>query len=132
MSDETPRGRALGRRRRANVTGGRQHSHRVLVTPEEEALLLQRAEAARVTVPRLLIESALAERGETATDRREALEDLFRVRGYLGAVSNNVNQIARAMNATGELHEDLVRTLEAVRATSARVNRVLDALAVGS
>lgn len=132
MTEQTPRRRALGRRRRANVEGGRKHSHRVLVTPVEEAVLVQRAEAARVSVPRLLIEAALAERGETATDRRQALEELFRVRGYLGAVSNNVNQVARATNATGEVQEDLARTLAAVRATSDRVHRVLDALGAGA
>ena len=53
MSEKPPPKRQLGRRRRANVAGGRKHRHAVLVTPEEEALLVQRAEAQRVTVPRL-------------------------------------------------------------------------------
>ncbi len=39
---------------------GRQHSHRVLVTAEEEARLVRLAAAGRVTVPRLLVEPALA------------------------------------------------------------------------
>ena len=61
MSDEQPLlGRIGRRRRRANVAGGRQHAHRVLVTAEEEEQLVRRAEAQRVTVPRLLVESALS------------------------------------------------------------------------
>ena len=52
---ETPRGASTSRfrRRRANQPGGRQHSHRVKVTPEEEAVLLQLALAQGVSVPRL-------------------------------------------------------------------------------
>lgn len=108
-SEEGPRRGRLGRRRRANVAGGRQHSHRVLVTPEEEARLVRLAESARVTVPRLLIEAALAVGaggGETPTQRRDAMAELFAVRRLLAAVSNNVNQIARHANAGEQFPAD--------------------------
>jgi hypothetical protein len=125
MSEATPRARARQRQRRANVPGGRRHYHRVGVTPEEEALLLQRAAAARVTVPRLLVESALAAQGETATDRASHLTELFHARRLLAAVSNNLNQIARATNATGELQDELGETLRAVQLVAARVGEAL-------
>lgn len=125
MTEAMPRARARQRQRRANVPGGRQHYHRVGVTPEEEALLLQRATAARVTIPRLLVESALAEQGETATDRASQLTELFHVRRLLAAVSNNLNQIARATNATGEIQAELDETLRAVQTVSARVGAAL-------
>src|SRR4051794_9659558 len=69
--------RVLARRRRANVAGGRRHRHEVKVTPEEEARLLLLAEAQGVTVPRLLVESALSAAGETPAERRNAIAELF-------------------------------------------------------
>jgi hypothetical protein len=130
-SDGTRPGRRLGRRRRANVAGGRQHSHRVLVTPEEEARLLQLAEAARVTVPRLLIESALATgagSGVTPTARRDAMAELFAVRRLLAAVSNNVNQIARHANAGEQFPADARAALTAVRRVVLRIDEAIDGL----
>ncbi len=101
MTDQPTPKRQLVRRRRANVAGGRKHSHRVLVTEFEEARLAQLAEAQRVSVPRLLIEAALAGAGETSTRRREAMVELFAIRRALAGTANNVNQLARAAN-TGE------------------------------
>ena len=118
------------RRRRANVPGGRRHSHEVKVTPEEEALLLQRAEAQRVTIPRLLVESALAPQGETPTQRRELLAEMFAVNRLLGNLANNVNQIAKATNATGEWQAETAATLSAVRRTSARIDDAINRLAL--
>jgi hypothetical protein len=124
--------RRLGRRRRANVAGGRRHSHRVLVTPEEEARLVQLAEAQRVTVPRLLIESALALQAggaETPTQRRDAMVELLAMRRLLAAVSNNVNQIARHANAGAEFPADAAGALHGVRRAVARIDATLDELA---
>ena len=118
------------RRRRANVPGGRRHSHEVKVTPEEEAMLLRRAEAQRVSIPRLLVESALAPQGETPTQRRELLAEMFAVNRLLGNLANNVNQIAKATNATGEWQAETAATLSAVRRTSARIDDAIDRLAL--
>lgn len=126
-TDDPKSGRRFGRRRRANVAGGRQHSHRVLVTPEEEARLIQLAEAQRVTVPRLLIESALAA-GETPTQRRDAMAELFAVRRLLAAVSNNVNQIARHANAGTQFPADARAALAAVRTVVGRIDDAIDGL----
>ncbi|TDE88144.1 plasmid mobilization relaxosome protein MobC [Occultella glacieicola] len=131
MGEESPGGRRFTRRRRANAPGGRQHRHEVKVTPEEEAVLLRLALAQEVTVPRLLVESALAsETGETATERRNAIAELFRAHRLLAAISNNVNQMAKATNATGEVQEDLVETLRAVRRTAGRIDEAIDGLSL--
>jgi len=126
--DEAPLRRFGRRRRRANVAGGRQHSHRVLVTPEEEALLVQRAEAQHVSVPRLLVESALSESGETPAQRQEAMAELFALRRLLAAVSNNVNQVARHANAGEQFPQDAAGTLVGVRRVVARIDAAIDAL----
>nr|WP_181716194.1 MobC family plasmid mobilization relaxosome protein [Cryobacterium sp.] len=130
MSEETPRARAFLRRRRSNVEGGRQHFHKVKVTPEEEAVLLRLSKAQHVTIPRLLIESALAvETSETPTERRNAMAELYTLHRLLAAISNNVNQMAKATNATGTVPAELVETLRAVRRTAERIDDAIDGLA---
>ncbi len=124
----TPSRRVFVRRRRGNVAGGRQHSHRVRVTPEEEALLVQLAAAQRVTVPRLLVESALAAKGETPTHRRDAMVELFALHRLLAAVSNNINQIARHANATSEFPADATGAVAAVRRVASRIDDALERL----
>lgn len=130
-SEHVPDSRMLARRRRANVEGGRQHAHKVTVTPEEEGRLLRLAEAQHVTIPRLLVESALAAgSADTPTQRRDAIAELFRLYRLLAAISNNVNQMAKATNATGEVQDELEATLRAVRRTAQRIDDAIDELAL--
>ena len=128
MSEER---RYFGRQRRANVEGGRQHFHKVKVSAEEEGILARLAAAQHVTIPRLLVESAIASEhaGETPTERRNAIAELFALHRLLAAVSYNVNQIARATNATGEVQEDMRWTLAKVRETAVRIDKAIDGLA---
>lgn len=101
------------------------------MTPEEEGRLLRLAQAQHVSVPRLLMEAALAsERGETVTERREALGELFKLYRLLAGIANNVNQIARATNATGEVQAEMTATLDAVRRTAQRVDAAIDGLSL--
>jgi len=126
MSDDTPPRKRLGRRRRANVRGGRRHSHMVRVTPEEEALLAQLAEQQRVSVPRLMIETTLAATGETPVRRREAITELFAIRRHLAGVTTNVNQLARAANIDGRLPVGMAAALEDVRLVAGKIDATLD------
>ncbi|MFC3688919.1 MobC family plasmid mobilization relaxosome protein [Aquipuribacter hungaricus] len=128
---ETPRGASTSRfrRRRANQPGGRQHSHRVKVTPEEEAVLLQLALAQGVSVPRLLVEAATSRSGKSSTERRAVIAELLAVRRLLAAVSNNVNQLARHANSGEEFPEEAAMTLRAVRRLVPRIDAAADALA---
>ena len=123
--------RSQARRRRANEAGGRQHRHQVKVTAEEEARLLELAEAQGVTVPRLLVESAMAgERGETASERRALITELFAVHRAVAGVANNVNQITRKLHTTDELAAETSQVLHAARATIQRLDAVIDKLAM--
>jgi len=120
---------AFRRRRRANVEGGRTGNHRVKTSPAEEALLVQLALAQGVTIPRLLVESALAGDRETAAARRDAIAELFAIRRLLAAVSNNVNQVARHANASEDFPEEASVVLAAVRRLVPRVDAAVDVLA---
>lgn len=133
MDEQAPRGRFFDRRRRANVEGGRQHRHEVKVTPEEEGALLRKANAKGITIPRLLVESALAEDGaEIASDRRALMVDMFAAYRTLASLGNNLNQIAKATNAEGsvppELREPLRHTLDAVRTAAVAMNAAIEEL----
>src|SRR4051794_2923415 len=132
MSDSRPPKRQLIRRRRANVAGGRQHAHRVLVTPEEEARLVRLAEQQRVTVPRLLIEAGLAKGGETPTRRRHAMTALFGLRRSLAGLAINVNQLAKQGNVTGQFPREADAVLPEIRRAVERIDQAIDELAAAS
>ena len=101
------------------------------VTAQEEARLLELAEAQGVTVPRLLVESAMAgERGETASERRAVITELFAVHRAVAGVANNVNQITRKLHTTDELAAETSQVLRAARATMQRLDAVIDKLAM--
>lgn len=114
------------------MSGGRHHTHEVKVSPEEEARLLMLAQEQGVGVVRLLVESALSSSGETPTQRRELLADLFAVHRVLSGIANNVNQIAKATNATGEWQPELSATLEALRRHATRLDEVIDRIGMAS
>ncbi|EQM29984.1 hypothetical protein N601_30095 [Rhodococcus erythropolis DN1] len=98
----------------------------VKVTPEEESELLRRAQEARITVARLMVESALSDTGETATDRRDLAAELFSAFRLLSAISININQMAKATNATGGIPAELNGALVSVRRLADRINGTLD------
>lgn len=117
------------RRRRANVVGGRMHRHIVKVSPEEEAQLLQIAERHRVTVARLLVESALSEGNEIPSERRDQFLELSNLARLVGTVANNINQVAKHANSTGEVPADAAASITHAKSVIHRVDRYLAEMA---
>lgn len=129
MTEETqttPKLPSRRRSRRKNVAGGRTIPHKVMVSPGEESMLAARASAARVTIPRLLVEAALANTGETSTQRADLAAAMFASYRMLASLANNINQIAKATNSTREAQPDTAAALAAVRRAAFRLERVLD------
>lgn len=126
MSDKS----LLGRRRRANVVGGRLHRHDVKVSAEEHGALLVRAKSQGVSVPRLLVESALADAPRvSATERRYQFEALLVASRELAAVGNNLNQLVRVANQDRSIPVELRGDVAAVlRRVVDAMNRVEDRL----
>lgn len=120
----------LGRRRRANVPGGaREYAHKVKVTAEEEAVLTRLAAQAGVSVPRLLVEAATAPApGVSATERREAIVELFTVSRVLAGVATNLNQLAKQANATGDFPGQAAAVRERIRELVPRISRAVEDL----
>lgn len=133
MSEDTE-GRAPGRSaaRRRRVEGGRHHRHVVRVTPEEEAQLLALALRYRVSVPKLLVDSALTGGSEAAASnasvRHALITELFGLHRLLANVANNVNQMTKALHATGELPPQTDEVLAAARRTAEKIDDVIDGL----
>ena len=92
------------------------------LSEEERDQLRARAAELRMSVPRLMVESALSE-VETPTDRQQTIAGLFETRRLLATIANNVNQLARSANISGQVHEG--RRLEQ---TLADVDEILIAL----
>lgn len=127
--EEMPRKRALSRRRRANApkSSPRVVTHKVKANAEEEARLLQIAVAQNVSIPRLLMESALAtSAGETPTERRNAIAELYQVHRLLSATANNINQIAKVANSTGDVPAEAAATIAAMRTTAGKIDAVVE------
>ena len=83
----------------ARAAGAREAAPRrvyqqVKLTEEERDQLRARAAELGVSVPRLMVESALSG-VETPTERRRMVAELFEARRLLATVANNVNQLAQ-------------------------------------
>jgi hypothetical protein len=104
-----PDPRPKGRSRRSREAEPRRAYQQVTLTEDERERLRARATELGVSVPRLMVESALS-RVDTPTDRRRVIAELFEVRRLLATVANNVNQLARAANISGQV--DAGRRLE--------------------
>jgi len=119
----------LGRRRRENAAGGRRIAHQVKVTVEEEAVLVRLAEAAGVSVPRLLVEAATSLGSEsTPTQRREAIVELLGVSRVLAGVATNLNQLARSVNSGAEFPAQAAVVRERIRELIPRLTRAAEDL----
>jgi len=132
MPEETNGQRPGHSTRRRRVEGGRHHRHVVRVTPEEEAQLLTLALRYRVSVPKLLVDSALAGGSEAAAEnasvRSALVAELFGMHRLLANVANNVNQMTKALHATGELPPQTGEVLAAARRTAMKIDDVIDGL----
>lgn len=124
MTAELP-GRSGKRQRQANVTGGRSVRQEVKLTVAEAATLHLKARKLGVSVPRLLVESALTDR-ETATDRRELLGALFGLHRLGANIANNVNQLARKANFEDEFPVAARPVLEHVERLLHRLDAAID------
>lgn len=130
-------------RRRRRQEGGRPIRPNVRLTVEEDARLQILAAAQHVSVPKLLIDSALSGSAVAAVQQQELVQELFKMNRLLANIANNVNQIAHATNTAskavrkGEVNADIEEMVAAelprlpavtaaVRKVALRIEDVLD------
>lgn len=111
-------------RRREPVAGGRPHRIVLRLSDAEHALLQSRADAAEVTVQRLVVDAAS---GDPSSLRRLMAGELMGCRRLLTNATGNVNQIARALNSGVPVSRDVVeRNLDQLAAAVTRLDAHLD------
>ncbi|MFJ6419184.1 MobC family plasmid mobilization relaxosome protein [Paeniglutamicibacter sp. NPDC091659] len=122
----TPKRRLLVRQTR--VPGQpRPFIHKVRVSAAQEEMLLHLSEKmGDLSIPKLMVQSTLMGGSENLHNAKHLSAELMRISRLLGRVSVNVNQIARATNATGELQSDTQATLAAMRRVTERIDEMLD------
>lgn len=108
--------------RQTRLPGGRKNKYTVRLSDEEALVVQARAAVAGVSVPRLLVEAAMAGDAQTASERRALVAEFLGARRLLAKVGNNVNQLARVANATGGLPPELEATLHATVRMIARLD----------
>lgn len=128
MTEENSSRSRFSRRRRANAPAGTKKRRDVWVTAEEEAALVARAARERVTVPNLLISAALSEDSDSPTERRAIAAELMSLHNLLARSSNNINQLARHANATGEFPAEARESLRFIRSVAMRIDDAIDGL----
>ena len=114
-------------RRQIRRAGSRRDiTHKVRVSADQEARLVERATARRITVSRLLAESALAGGADAAAARAHLAGEMFRVVRVLGQIGVNVNQLAKVANATGSVPPEAPHALAALARATERLTALLD------
>lgn len=125
MNESTTTGPSLRRRRRQNVEGARQLRIVVKVTANENEKLRTLADKAGVSVQRFLVARALRPDAlSTVVDHEQKVRlwsEAMEIRNLLGALSVNMNQIARHANTESEVPSDFSMAVAATRDASCRV-----------
>ncbi|MGO4591822.1 plasmid mobilization relaxosome protein MobC [Paenarthrobacter sp. 2TAF44] len=81
-----------------------------------------------MTVPNLLVSTALSEGTDSPTERRAIMAELMSLHLLLARSSNNINQIARQANATGEYPAEAREALQHIRSVAMRIDDAIDGL----
>lgn len=120
--------RSAGSRRR-RLPDGRQNRVVVRLSDEEYLAVAARAAAARLTLPSYLATCGLKPDGVPVADLRYALIGLDGSRRLLAGATNNLNQLAARLNASGAIGESLPSVLDVVQRGVARVEEAAAAVA---
>lgn len=116
--------RAVLRRRRRNVTGGRTSKIEVKVTAAEKEKLRAAAEDAGVSVQRLMVARALSPASGVTVGRDEkvaAWQQAVDMRNLIAGIGVNLNQIARQANSEAEVPAEFAAACAGVDRALARV-----------
>ena len=100
--------------------------HVVKVSEEQERRLLERAAERNITVARLMVESSLTGGADAAKAKAMLAGELFRLTRSIGKVGVNINQIARATNATFQAQPETAAAIAAHGRVLARLEQLLD------
>ena len=114
-----------GRNKRED--GGRKHTAFVRMNDEEFTKVQGRALALGISVPRALIEAATGVPPLTRKEREALHQELTGMKFLLGNLTNNVNQIAKALNSDADVPSRQIRAvLERAAVAASRVEELAE------
>ncbi|WP_406517572.1 hypothetical protein [Streptomyces sp. NBC_00134] len=114
-----------GRQKRED--GGRPHVTKVRMNDEERLKVEARAIALGVSIPRALIEAATGVPPLTRTERDALHQELAGIKFLLSNLTNNTNQIAKALNSDADVPNRQIRSvLERAAVAAARVEELAE------
>lgn len=126
MPEHTVPAASKGSARRHRVEGGRQRAVKIKLTDAEYDAIAARAAGANVSVQRYLVGRALTRAAPAHRTAPAALTaELAAVRRLAGNLANNMNQIARRLNAGGDPDARILAVADAVSRTNHRIDAVL-------
>ncbi|MER8068214.1 plasmid mobilization relaxosome protein MobC [Streptomyces sp. NPDC094034] len=121
--------------RRANLDAQRSEHVTARFAPPEKHAIQSAAKAAHVTMARYIADATMARvRGEITvaagrTVYDDAVDELAAVRAQIARIGNNVNQIARRLNADGDPHSvdaAILHRADRLLATAHKTVRTID------
>jgi hypothetical protein len=115
-SEEVPR--ALVRRRGREPGGPRSHRFKISFNDAERAIVQEAADRENQALASWVGDVALAVATErvvpVSPDAKKVLQELIQTRGQLRRVGNNLNQVAYALNAEGEVTDAQIKAVLAL------------------
>lgn len=114
--------------RRHRVEGGRPRHVKIRFTDAEYDAIAARAIEAKVSIPRLIVDSTLIGRSRTAVVSPALTAELAGLRRLVANLANNVNQIARKLNSGGVPDSSIPVTTDALRRALSRLDAALASL----
>lgn len=119
MAEDNRRKRMWSSRRRIE---GQAVRVQVSMSEQERAQLIALEQRTGLSASALLVESVFGNADPVAVQlRQQQLSELIQMRRLMATVANNVNQIARHANGTGELLPEATATVREAREFGQRV-----------
>ena len=119
VEQENPR--HVWKSRRKRIEGKTQYV-RVSMSEAERAQLMMLEQQTGLSPSALMVEAVFGSADPVAVQlRRNQLAELIQMRHLMATIANNVNQIARHANSTGEVLPETVETLQEARRFGADV-----------
>lgn len=120
MAEESSKAR-LWRSRRRNIEGTTQYV-RVSMSEKERAQLMVLEQQTGLSPSALMVQALFGSADPVAVQlRKSQLAELLAMRRLMATIANNVNQIARHANSTGEVLPEAAETLREARRLSDEV-----------
>ena len=119
VEQENPR--RVWKSRRKRIEGKTQYV-RVSMSESERAQLMVLEQQTGLSPSALMVEAVFGSADPVAVQlRRNQLAELIQMRHQMATIANNVNQIARHANSTGEVLPETVETMREARRFSEEV-----------